>query len=343
MSRSLDAGREKALLAAVGSIEKAHGKGAIMKMGEATSSMQVETIPSGAPSLDLALGVGGLPRGRIIEVFGPESSGKTTLALQAIAMAQRIGGIAAFVDAEHAMDPVYARNLGVDIDDLYLAQPDSGEQALDIVDTLVRSEALDIIVIDSVAALVPKAELEGDMGDSHVGLQARMMAQAVRKLTGIASRGRTALVFINQIREKVGVMFGSPEITPGGRALKFAASVRLEVRRVESVKQGGDSIGNRVRVKVVKNKLAAPFKTAEFDILFGRGISWEGSLLEVAVEREVVDRNGTWFSFGDTRLGQGKEGARQFLEQNPEIAKALDETLRERMLPARVEQPALVG
>ncbi|MHB2019301.1 MAG: recombinase RecA [Candidatus Xenobia bacterium] len=320
--------KQRALTAAVHALDKQFGKGTVMKMGEAAHAGPMETISSGAASLDMALGVGGLPRGRIVEVFGPESSGKTTLALQVIASAQKAGGIAAFIDAEHAMDAGYARAVGVDVDELYMSQPDTGEQALEIVDALVRSEAIDIIVVDSVAALVPKAEIEGEMGDAHVGLQARMMAQALRKLTAIASKTQTAIIFINQIREKVGVMFGSPETTPGGRALKFFASVRLDVRRIESIKQGSDAVGNRVRVKVVKNKVAPPFRQAEFDIIFGRGISWEASLLEVATERDVVERNGTWFSFGDIRLGQGKEAARVYLEQHPELSRQIELALR---------------
>lgn len=320
--------RDKALEAALKSIEKDFGKGAIMRLGEASSKMNVETIPTGCLPLDIALGVGGIPRGRIIEIYGPESSGKTTVALHMIAQAQRQGGLAAFIDAEHALDPVYAKNLGVDIDNLLISQPDNGEQALEIVDALVSSGALDIIVIDSVAALVPRAEIAGEMGDSHVGLHARLMSQALRKLTGIVSKFRTATVFINQIREKVGVMFGNPETTTGGRALKFYSSVRLDVRRVESIKSGQDVIGNRTRVKVVKNKVAPPFKQADFDIMYGKGISHEGSLLDLATQMEIINKSGSWYSYGDVRIGQGRENAKEFLIGNPEMAKEVEGKVR---------------
>ena len=310
--------REKALDMAVGQIEKQFGKGAIMRLG-ADQQVKVASIPTGALSLDVALGIGGLPRGRVVEIYGPESSGKTTVALHAVAEAQRAGGIAAFVDAEHALDPVYAKNLGVDIDALLVSQPDTGEQALEIVDMLVRSGAVDIIVIDSVAALTPRAEIEGEMGDTHVGLQARLMSQALRKLAGNLSKSRTSAVFINQIREKVGVMFGSPETTSGGRALKFYSSVRLDVRRIESLKDGTDFVGNRVRVKVVKNKVSPPFKQAEFDIMFGEGISKEGSILDMAVDNGVIKKAGAWFSYEGEQLGQGREQARSFLREHTDV------------------------
>ncbi|MGI5843796.1 MAG: recombinase RecA [Candidatus Xenobium sp.] len=323
--------KQKALEMAIGQIEKAFGKGSIMKLGEASSRFEVPVIPTGSLAVDLALGIGGVPRGRVSEIYGPESSGKTTLALQVVAEAQRLGGIAAFIDVEHALDPNYAQNLGVNTDELYVAQPDTGEQGLEIVETLVRSNAVDVIVVDSVAAMVPRAEIEGEMGDSHVGLQARLMSQALRKLTAIISKSKTAVIFINQVREKIGVMFGNPETTPGGRALKFYASVRMEVRRIDSLKQGSENVGNRVKVKVVKNKLAPPFKVAEFDILFGKGISREGSLLDVGLEAGVLSRSGTWFSFGDTRLGQGRDNARTWLEENPEAADAIERQVREKL------------
>lgn len=319
----------KALEAAVGQIEKAFGKGSIMKLGEAGARFEVSVIPTGAMSLDLALGIGGVPRGRVCEIFGPESSGKTTLALQIIAQAQKAGGIAAFVDAEHALDPVYAQNLGVCIEDLYVSQPDTGEQGLEIVEMLARSNAVDVVVVDSIAAMVPKAEIEGDMGESHMGLQARLMSQALRKLTAVISKSRTAVVFINQIREKIGVMFGNPETTPGGRAMKFYASVRMEVRKQDTIKSGSDSVGHRVKVKIVKNKLAPPFKTAEFDILFGRGISREGSLIDVGTEKGIINKAGAYYSYGDIRLGQGRDNTRIFLENNPEIADEIDKKIRE--------------
>jgi len=314
--------REKALDMAVSQIERQFGKGAIMKMGEA-ANRKVDVIPTGALSLDLALGVGGVPRGRIVELYGPESSGKTSLALHIVAEAQRNGGIAAFIDAEHALDPIYAKAIGVDVDELLISQPDTGEQALEIADMLIRSGALDVLVIDSVAALVPRAEIEGEMGDSHVGLQARLMSQALRKLAGTLNKSRTTAVFINQLREKIGVMFGSPETTPGGRALKFYSSVRLDIRRIESIKDGTESVGNRVRVKVAKNKMAPPFRLAEFDIMFGEGISREGSLLDIAVDVGVVKKSGAWYTYDDDQLGQGRENSKRFLRENPELAMQL--------------------
>jgi recombination protein RecA len=314
----LNVDREKALDMALGQIEKQFGKGAVMKMGE-KGSMAIESIPTGALSLDLALGIGGLPRGRVTEIYGPESSGKTTLALHVVAEAQRNGGICAYVDAEHAMDPIYAKAIGVDTDQLLISQPDTGEQALEIVDMLVRSGALDVIVIDSVAALTPRAEIEGDMGDSHVGLQARLMSQALRKLTANLNKSNTICVFINQLREKIGVMFGSPETTPGGRALKFYSSVRLDIRRIESIKDGAEVVGNRTRVKVVKNKVAPPFKQAEFDIMYSRGISREGSLLDMGVDLGIIKKSGAWFTYEGEQLGQGRENAKNFLSENPEV------------------------
>ncbi len=315
--------RAQALESAMGQIERQFGKGSIMKLG-ASAHQKIAHISTGALSLDLALGIGGVPRGRIVEVYGPESSGKTTLALHVVAEAQRNGGLAAFVDAEHALDPIYARALGVDIDELLISQPDTGEQALEIADTLIRSSALDVLVIDSVAALVPRAEIEGEMGASHVGLQARLMSQALRKLTANVNRSRTTAIFINQLREKIGVMFGSPEVTPGGRALKFYSSVRLDIRRIESIKAGKEQIGNRVRVKVVKNKLAPPFRMAEFDIMFGKGISREGSLLDVAVQLGIATRSGAWYTFEGDQLGQGREKAKKFLRDNPDLAMLLE-------------------
>jgi len=322
--------RQKALDLALAHIERQFGKGAIMRLGEAASRLAVEAIPTGSLALDLALGVGGIPRGRVTEIFGPESSGKTTVALHVIARAQRAGGVAAFIDAEHALDPLYARQLGVDVDNLLISQPDTGEQALEIAEALVRSGAVDVIVVDSVAALVPRAELEGEMGEAHVGLQARLMSQALRKLTGAISRSRTAVIFINQIRERVsaGAPFVSPEVTPGGRALKFYASVRIDVRRVESLKQGQDPVGMRVKAKVVKNKLAPPFRQAEFDLLYGQGISREGELLDLGLELGFVQKLGAWYSFEDEKLGQGKENAREFLRHNPEVAGRLEERIR---------------
>ncbi|PZD93388.1 recombinase RecA [Paenibacillus sambharensis] len=320
--------RRAALEMALRQIEKQFGKGSIMKLGE-HAGMQVETVPSGSLALDIALGIGGLPRGRIVEVYGPESSGKTTVALHAIAEVQRVGGQAAFIDAEHALDPLYASKLGVNIDELLLSQPDTGEQALEIAEALVRSGAVDIIVIDSVAALVPKAEIEGEMGDSHVGLQARLMSQALRKLSGAISKSKTIAIFINQLREKVGVMFGNPETTPGGRALKFYSSVRLEVRRVETIKQGNDMVGNRTRIKVVKNKVAPPFKQAEIDIMYGEGISREGSLVDIGTDLDIVQKSGAWFSFNGERLGQGRENAKQYLKDHPDVAEVIDRQIRE--------------
>ncbi len=320
--------KEKALEMALSQIEKQFGKGAIMKLGEAAGKIHVSTIPTGCLDLDYALGVGGLPRGRIIEIFGPESSGKTTIALHVVAQAQKLGGSAAFIDAEHALDPQYAANLGVIVDDLYVSQPDTGEQALEITEALVRSGAIDVIVVDSVAALVPKAEIDGDMGEAHVGLQARLMSQALRKLAGAISKSNTIVIFINQLREKVGVMFGNPETTPGGKALKFYASVRLDVRKIDTIKNGNDAVGNRTRVKVVKNKVAPPFKTAEFDMIFGEGISREGSLIDMAVERKVIVKSGAWFSYGDMRMAQGRDNARLFLKDNPELANEIEGKLR---------------
>lgn len=323
--------KQKAVESAVSQIERQFGKGSIMRLGEASARLQVDVIPTGALSLDIALGVGGMPRGRIIEIFGPESSGKTTVALHVVAEAQKAGGIAAYIDAEHALDPVYARKVGVDVDNLLISQPDTGEQALEICEALVRSGAVDVIVVDSVAALVPRAEIDGEMGDSHVGLQARLMSQAMRKLAGAVSKSRTCAIFINQIREKVGVMFGNPEVTPGGRALKFYASIRLDIRRVETLKQGNQPIGSRTRARVVKNKIAPPFREAEFDILFGEGISREGSIIDVAEANNIIEKSGAWYSYGDLRLGQGKENVRQFLKENPEILAEIERKTRERV------------
>ncbi len=325
--------RRAALDMALRQIEKQFGKGSIMKLGE-NAQLQVETSSSGVLALDIALGIGGFPRGRIIEVYGPESSGKTTVALHAIAEVQRNGGQAAFIDAEHALDPIYARNLGVNIDELLLSQPDTGEQALEIAEALVRSGAVDIIVVDSVAALVPKAEIEGDMGDSFVGLQARLMSQAMRKLSGAISKSKAIAIFINQLREKVGVMFGNPETTPGGRALKFYASVRLDVRRVESIKQGNDVVGNRTKIKVVKNKVAPPFKQADVDIMYGEGISKEGSIIDIGAEQDIVQKSGAWFSFEGERLGQGRENAKQYLKDHPEISSKIEKNIRDLLLSA---------
>ncbi len=318
----------KALDAALSHIEKQYGKGAVMKLGDPSSQMNVETFPTGALSLDIALGLGGIPKGRIVEIYGPESSGKTTVTLHMIAEVQKKGGIAGFIDAEHALDPVYAKNIGVDIDNLYISQPDNGEQALEITETMVRSGAIDIVVVDSVAALVPKAEIEGDMGDSHVGLQARLMSQALRKLTAVISKSNCAVIFINQLREKVGVMFGNPETTTGGRALKFYSSVRLDVRRVEALKQGGEVIGNRTRVKVVKNKIAPPFKEAEFDIMFGEGISRVGDILDLAAGLDIIVKSGAWYAYDGNKIGQGRENAKQYLRDNPEICKAVSDKVR---------------
>ncbi|HEX4175428.1 MAG TPA: recombinase RecA [Acidimicrobiales bacterium] len=332
--------REKALDAALGQIEKQFGKGSVMRMGD-NVNMNIESVPTGALSLDIALGIGGLPRGRIVEIYGPESSGKSTLAMHAVAEAQRNGGICAYIDAEHAMDPVYARAIGVNVDDLLISQPDTGEQALEIADMLIRSGALDILVIDSVAALTPRAEIEGEMGDTHVGLQARLMSQALRKLTGTLSKSDTIAIFINQLREKIGVMFGSPETTPGGRALKFYSSVRLDIRRIEAIKDGTDVTGNRTRVKVVKNKCAAPFKQAEFDIMYGKGISREGSLLDVALDLGFVKKSGAWFTYEGEQLGQGRENVKIFLSENPQLMAEIDDRVRSQLAPK--EDDAVVG
>lgn len=326
-----DSAKEKALADALKTIEKAYGKGSIMKLGDANQE-KIEVIPSGSIALDIALGVGGYPKGRIIEVFGPESSGKTTFALHAIAEAQKKGGYAAFIDAEHALDPTYAKALGVDTDNLILSQPDNGEQALEIVEALVRSNVIDIIVIDSVAALVPKAEIEGDMGDSHVGLQARLMSQAMRKLAGIINKSKTVAIFINQIREKVGVLFGSPETTSGGRALKFYSTIRLDIRRVDQIKQGTEAIGNLTRIKVVKNKVAPPFKIAEVDLIYGKGISYEGEVLDLATNLDIVEKSGSWFSYNGERLGQGRETVKELLRQNPKLAKEIELKVREKII-----------
>ena len=320
--------KQKALEAALGHIEKQYGKGSGMKLGDSSSNMVVEAVPTGSLGLDIALGVGGVPKGRIVEIYGPESSGKTTVALHMVAEVQKRGGIAGFIDAEHALDPVYAKNIGVDIDNLYISQPDNGEQALEITETMVRSGAVDIVIVDSVAALVPKAEIEGDMGDSHVGLHARLMSQALRKLTAAISRSNCVVIFINQLREKVGVMFGNPETTTGGRALKFYASVRLDVRRTETLKQGGEMVGNHVKVKVVKNKVAPPFKQAEFDIMFGTGISREGEILDLASECNVVNKSGAWYSYNGERIGQGRENVKIFLKDHPEICEEIEKQVR---------------
>lgn len=319
----------KALDAAIAQIEKQYGKGSVMKLGDNSANMNVETVPTGSLSLDIALGLGGLPKGRIIEVYGPESSGKTTVALHCVAEVQKRGGIAGFIDAEHALDPVYARNIGVDIDNLYISQPDCGEQALEITETMVRSGAVDIVVVDSVAALVPKAEIDGDMGDSHVGLQARLMSQALRKLTAVISKSNCIVIFINQLREKVGVMFGNPETTTGGRALKFYSSVRLDVRRTESLKQAGEIVGNHVRVKVVKNKIAPPFREAEFDIMFGQGISREGDVLDLAVNAGIVNKSGAWYAYEGDKIGQGRENAKTYIHENPAFFEMLEAKVRD--------------
>ena len=318
----------KALDAALTQIEKAYGKGSVMKLGDSGANMNIETIPTGSLSLDIALGLGGVPKGRIIEVYGPESSGKTTVALHMVAEVQKRGGIAGFIDAEHALDPAYAKKIGVDIDNLYISQPDNGEQALEITETMVRSGAIDIVIVDSVAALVPKAEIDGEMGDSHVGLQARLMSQALRKLTAAISRSNCIVIFINQLREKVGIMFGNPEVTTGGRALKFYSSVRMDVRRIESLKQGGEVIGNRVRIKVVKNKIAPPFSEAEFDIMFGKGISREGDILDLAAKENIVEKSGAWYAYEGSKIGQGRENAKNFLAANPEICLEIENKVR---------------
>lgn len=319
----------RALDAAISQIEKQYGKGSVMKLGDPNMNMNIETVPTGSISLDIALGLGGFPKGRIIEIYGPESSGKTTVALHAVAEVQKRGGIAGFIDAEHALDPVYAKNIGVNIDDLYISQPDSGEQALEICETMVRSGAVDIVIVDSVAALVPKAEIDGDMGDSHVGLQARLMSQALRKLTAVVSKTDCIVIFINQLREKIGIMFGNPETTTGGRALKFYSSVRLDVRRIESLKQGGEVIGNRTRVKIVKNKIAPPFKEAEFDIMFGQGISREGDILDLASDLDIIQKSGAWFAYKGEKIGQGRENAKQYLKENPAVLSEVEKLIRE--------------
>ena len=321
--------KQKALDAALAQIEKQFGKGSVMKLGDKGANMQIETTPTGCLSLDLALGLGGIPKGRIIEVYGPESSGKTTVALHMVAEVQKRGGIAGFIDAEHALDPVYAKNIGVDVDNLYISQPDNGEQALEIAETMVRSGAVDIIIVDSVAALVPKAEIEGDMGDAHVGLQARLMSQALRKLTAVISKSKCTVIFINQLREKVGVMFGNAEVTTGGRALKFYSSIRMDVRRIETLKQGGEIVGNRTRIKVVKNKIAPPFKEAEFDIMFGEGISREGDILDLAANTGVVNKSGAWYAYNGEKIGQGRENAKLYLKQNPAVCEEIEEKVRE--------------
>lgn len=328
----------RALDAALGQIEKQYGKGAVMKLGDSAANMNVETIPTGSLSLDIALGLGGVPKGRIIEVYGPESSGKTTVALHMVAEVQKRGGIAGFIDAEHALDPAYAKNIGVDIENLYISQPDNGEQALEITETMVRSGAVDIIIVDSVAALVPKAEIDGDMGDSHVGLQARLMSQALRKLTAAISKSNCIVIFINQLREKVGVMFGSPETTTGGRALKFYSSIRMDVRRIETLKQSGEFVGNRTRVKVVKNKIAPPFKEAEFDIMFGQGISKEGDILDLAANVGIISKSGAWYAYEGDKIGQGRENAKNYLRQNPDFCKMIEEQVREHYFAQETEE-----
>ena len=330
----------KALDAAIAQIEKQYGKGTVMKLGDPAAQMNIETIPTGSLSLDLALGLGGIPKGRIVEIYGPESSGKTTVTLHMIAEVQKRGGIAGFIDAEHALDPVYARNIGVDVDNLYISQPDCGEQALEITETMVRSGAVDIIVVDSVAALVPKAEIDGEMGDSHVGLQARLMSQALRKLTAVISKSNCTVVFINQLREKVGVMFGSPETTTGGRALKFYSSVRLDVRRIESLKQAGEVIGNRTRIKVVKNKIAPPFKEAEFDIMFGEGISRVGDILDIAAGIDIVNKSGAWYAYEGNKIGQGRENAKQYLKDNPAVCGEIEKKVRKHFSLTEGEEAA---
>ncbi len=336
--------KKQALENALKQIEKEFGKGSIMKLGEASANMNIEVIPTGNLPLDIALGVGGMPRGRIVEIYGPESSGKTTVALHVIAEAQKAGGIAAFIDAEHALDPVYAKKLGVDIDNLLISQPDNGEQALDIADALVRSGAIDIVVVDSVAALVPKAEIEGDMGDSHVGLQARLMSQAMRKLTAVISKSKTTAIFINQIREKIGVMFGNPETTTGGRALKFYSTIRIDVRKIDTIKQGNDILGNRTRIKVVKNKVAPPFRQAEFDIMYGEGVSKEGCIVDIGADLDILDKSGAWYSYSGTRLGQGRENVKEFLKQNKDVAAEIEAKIREAVLtPAKPQEDEIDG
>jgi len=336
----MDENRKKALAAALGQIEKQFGKGSVMRLGDGTGIRDIDAISTGSIGLDVALGIGGLPKGRVIEIYGPESSGKTTLTLQVVAEAQKQGGTAAFVDAEHALDPSYAEKLGVNVDELLVSQPDTGEQALEITDMLVRSGAIDVVVIDSVAALTPKAEIEGEMGDSHMGLQARLMSQALRKLTGNIKRSNAMVIFINQIRMKIGVMFGSPETTTGGNALKFYSSVRLDIRRIGAIKKGDEVIGNQTRVKVVKNKVSPPFKQAEFEILYGEGISREGEIIDIGVEQGIVDKAGSWYSYGNDRIGQGKENARQYLAENPEVAAEIEAKIRARLLPSTEAAPA---
>ena len=330
MASSNNNDKLKALESALSQIEKAYGKGSVMKLGDKSAAMNVEAVPTGSLSLDIALGIGGVPKGRIVEIYGPESSGKTTVALHMVAEVQKRGGIAGFIDAEHALDPMYAKNIGVDIDNLYISQPDNGEQALEITETMVRSGAVDIVIVDSVAALVPKAEIEGDMGDSHVGLQARLMSQALRKLTAVISKSNCVVIFINQLREKVGVMFGNPETTTGGRALKFYASVRMDVRRIESLKMGGEFVGSRTRVKVVKNKVAPPFKEAEFDIMFGEGISKVGDILDLAVNEGIIQKSGAWFAYNEIKIGQGRENAKMYLKENPTVAEEVEKKVREK-------------
>lgn len=325
-----DENKLKALESALAQIEKQYGKGSVMKLGDTSAHMNIETVPTGSLSLDIALGLGGIPKGRIVEVYGPESSGKTTVALHMVAEVQKKGGIAGFIDAEHALDPAYAKNIGVDIDNLYISQPDNGEQALEITETMVRSGAVDIVIVDSVAALVPKAEIDGDMGDSHVGLQARLMSQALRKLTAVISKSNCIVIFINQLREKVGVMFGSPETTTGGRALKFYSSIRLDVRRIEALKQGGEIVGNRTRIKVVKNKIAPPFKEAEFDIMFGQGISREGDVLDLAANEGIIVKSGAWYAYNDAKIGQGRENSKLYLKENPDIFEEVKQKVREK-------------
>ena len=339
----MDENRKKALSAALGQIEKSFGKGSVMRLGDNVANRDIEAISTGSLGLDVALGIGGLPRGRVVEIYGPESSGKTTLTLQVVAEAQKVGGTAAFVDAEHALDPEYAEKLGVDVDNLLVSQPDTGEQALEIADMLVRSGAIDIVVIDSVAALTPKAEIEGEMGDSHVGLQARLMSQALRKLTANIKRSNTLVIFINQIRMKIGVMFGSPETTTGGNALKFYSSVRMDIRRIGALKKGDEVIGSSTRVKVVKNKMAPPFKQTEFEILYGEGVSHEGELIDMGVAEGIVDKAGAWYSYGKDRIGQGKENARDYLKQNPKVAEEIEKKLREKLLPKHAEKAQEAG